>query len=90
MGENHETKAFIVVRPRRVRQYVAQAVSGFGLILATIGTGALLGSSAMQWVGFILLCLYALSVMYAKDKRYTLSEAKRLLDAIEREGTAKE
>ncbi len=57
-------------------------------IIAVIGVGALLDSSAMQWAGFIVWGLMMIGIakrLTGKDVALTIPEARRRLDEIEAE-----
>ena len=57
----------------------------FVMILATIGIGVLLESTAMQWVGFLMLfvILMVRASKLRKESTYTIEQAKKKLAELE-------
>lgn len=57
----------------------------YALIVAVIGTGWFLGSTAMEWAGFIILGISAIAVATGKeDRKMTIKEAREYLDKLEK------
>lgn len=66
----------------------ARAVMSWAFIAAIIGTGAMLDSAAMQWLGFWVIITVAVAAAAheaRKDSRLTIAQARRRLDEIEQE-----
>ena len=66
----------------------ARMVRTWVFIVALIGTGAVLGSTAMQWIGFIILiliCFAAVKHDLHKNSGLTIAQARARLDEIERD-----
>jgi hypothetical protein len=58
----------------------------FATVVGVIGTGAMLGSEAMQWLGFIMLCTVAFTRVFKENgHRMTIEEAKEYLAKLEQE-----
>ena len=83
-----EKQTVIIIRETAFEGVVSD-ISTFCIFVGLIGLGWLLGSSAMQWAGFIIGCLYLLSRasgMSSKNKM-TIAQARKKLDELERGGT---
>lgn len=73
---------------REGKRNPAKAPMTWAFITAVIGTGALMDSAAMQWLGFVVIIFVALAAAAhetRKNSRLTIAEARRRLDEIERE-----
>jgi hypothetical protein len=86
MGQiNERGKPHVIVVREGAVQSLLKDAGTFVTIVAVIGTGKLLESSAMQWMGFVMLCLFVLSFAIQEDRQLTVAEARARLDEIERE-----
>ena len=63
-----------------------RTLRGLAICVAMTGFGTAIGSNAMEWLGFVLLCLLAVVVAATGINRQgnmTIAEARALLDKIE-------
>lgn len=79
-------KREILIITESVGQSWRRDLSSLVTIIALIGIGILLKSNAMQWVGAILgfLMIMSRAARTVKDNRFTVEEARKRLDEIER------
>lgn len=77
----------IVTKDETVFQAWARDASSFALFAALISLGVLVGSSAMQWAGFVVawLVLFAKVSGFEKKHKFTIDEARKEIDRIEAE-----
>jgi len=76
----------IVIAESTLQSLIRDAVSG-AVIILVIGLGVALQSTAMQWMGFLLVIMIAFS-RATKHRRYTIAEARARLDEIKQQGRA--
>lgn len=76
-------KTIIMIRERFTESLAKDAASAV-MVIGIIGIGWTLGSSAMQWFGFILasVVLVGHGMDAMKKRKYTLDEARELIDAM--------
>lgn len=67
-------KTVIVLHETFVQSVVRDAIT-YIMIIAVIGTGWWLGSDAMQWLGFVMLCLGAIGRATRTHDRLTPQQA---------------
>lgn len=73
----------IIVHESVLKAIVTDAVT-YIMVVGVIGTGWLLGSSAMEWIGFLALLITAFLVALGKsDKQMTIKEAREFLNKLE-------
>lgn len=74
----------ILIRETAAESWTRDA-STFVLVVAIIGVGVLLGSSAMQWVGALMafIVITARATSFRKQHTFTVAEARKRLDEIE-------
>lgn len=80
-------KRIIVTKDETVVQSWARDAGSFALFAALIGLGVVVGSSAMQWAGFVIAWIVLLtkaSGVVSKSK-FTIDEARKEIDRIEAE-----
>lgn len=80
-----EEKSVLMIHERWSESLIKDAGS-FATVTGIIGLGWWLGSDAMQWVGFIMVCLVALARLgsmkaHSGKWRYTPQEAADYLSA---------
>ena len=73
---------FVVIRESILKSWATDA-STLALATALIIPGWLIGSSAAQWLGFMVF--FVMMVGKSKTKRLTIAEARAELDRIEKE-----
>ncbi len=63
---------------------VAKDTYSIGVLLAAVGLGVWIDSSALQWVAGIIwiFWVFARANRYGKDCTYSISEARKKLDQI--------
>ncbi len=76
-------KTEVIVVHETVAKSLARDAGTFATVVGIIGVGVWCGSSAMQWVGAIMLFVAACFYPFTKSKRLTIAEARRRLDEIE-------
>lgn len=74
----------IVIHETILHAFIIDGIT-YLLAVALIGTGWFLGSTAMQWVGFLVLAIMALMVVSKDNRGLTIEEARKRLDEIEQE-----
>lgn len=73
----------IIIRESLLESLLVDSTT-YVLIVAVIGTGWFLGSSAMEWAGFVILAITAMTVAVGKEgKKKTIKEAREFLDKLE-------
>jgi hypothetical protein len=82
------SKEVIIIKDETIAQSWKRDASSYALIVAVIGTGVLMDSAAMQWIGFLCIVVVALARGSAlrKNNTKTISEARAFLDRLEAEG----
>lgn len=70
-----QNREVIILLHETALQSWLRDASSYCLIVAVIGTGWAMGSSAMQWLGFVLLCLMGLHVSSRHRIKMTPQEA---------------
>ncbi len=78
MSDAQEDK--IMLLHETVLQSIGRDLTAYCLIVAVIGTGWYLGSPAMQWLGFLMLCCGAVARL-KNTPRYTPQQAANKLRA---------
>ena len=68
-----EATKIVIVGVESVSASIAKDVATFGLAFVLIWVGVYLQSSAMQWFGFIAVCIQAVSSAIGARKRNTYS-----------------
>ncbi len=76
----------VIIITESVRQSWLRDASSVAAFVALIGIGVVLDSNAMQWTGAILgfMTIIDRSVRLFRQNRFTLEEARKRLDEIER------
>lgn len=69
---------FVIMHETWIKGLVRDVVT-FVMIVSVIGTGWWLGSAAMQWTGFVMLCFIAITVATGRRNRLTPQEAADML-----------
>ncbi|WP_168797957.1 hypothetical protein [Pacificoceanicola onchidii] len=78
--ENIQINRIMILR----RPTLPRALIAPGLQLTLIGVGIATDSAAMQWSGFVALCLMALAAaVLSRIEPMTVEEARQTLDTIE-------
>lgn len=86
MSEAKKTKThMIVIAHETLLQSVMSDCMSFATIMGVIGVGWALNSSAMQWVGAIMVFIAFCAKSSSVNKRLTIEEARTKLDKIEAE-----
>lgn len=65
MTENPE----VIILHETVAQSWSKVIATYLFVVAVIGTGAVLGSVPMQWIGFAMVCLVGISRASRTAKR---------------------
>lgn len=73
----------IVIADDRLWKSVISDIVTFAMILAVIGIGVVLDSSAMQWTGALMLWCIAIGRAFG-HKNKTIAEAREYLDNLEK------
>lgn len=79
MSDEGQTKQVVVVLHETMFQSVVKDLCTYGTIVAVIGTGWWLESEAMQWLGFIMLCISAIGRIASKNRNMTPQQAADML-----------
>ncbi len=79
-----QTPTFVIVRETVLESWLHDA-STWALAAALIAPGWMLGSSAMQWAGFVVFLAAMLARSSGKYKRMNVTEARVELARIETE-----
>jgi len=78
-------KPIIIIIRESVVSSIIKDVSSLALVAALISLGVYLGSTAMQWFGFLCACLAFVSLAGRfgdKKSELTVDEARKRLDEI--------
>jgi hypothetical protein len=80
-----QTREIILVKETPLKSWVRDA-STFALFVSMIGVGVYLDSTALQWIGAIIafITIMARATWVKESHTYTISEARKRLDEIER------
>lgn len=75
----------IIIRDDRMWKSIIQDVISAGSLLALVGVGLWLESSALQWIGGIIWMLWLVGwlVSLEKGSKKTIKEAREYLDGLE-------
>lgn len=78
MKPKQEDSTLIVLHDS-VWQSLQRDIITFIMIVGVIGTGRWLNSDAMQWIGFMMLCLGAVSVAKSGQRRMPPQQAANMI-----------
>jgi hypothetical protein len=86
MSKEKTRTVFIIVAETPLKSWLRD-LSAYAFVVGVIGTGVLLESSAMQWVGFCAVVLTAGARVRSRSFRTrTIKEVLQELDRMDREG----
>lgn len=80
-----QTPTIIIVH-ETIKQSIIKDVATCALLIATIGVGVWIGSSALQWIAALLfiIVLLARAATDRKGSFYSFADARAYLDKLER------
>lgn len=81
--EPKKPKRIVIVQHERALKVIVADMLRAVLWVPLIGTGVVLDSAAMQWVGAILFMLVMVDATRIATSRLTIPEARKALDRIE-------
>lgn len=86
-----EKKITITIVDRRANTFWRRLLTVVVIVLGPTSIGILLDNPAMQWLGFVFTLLLFFGFSAAEQKKsvtHSITEARRRLDELEREGGA--
>lgn len=78
-----EQKVMITITDSRSYRWFRQSVSVALVLIAPIGLGVYLQSTAMQWAGFLMTCVGIVAMATQGSKKFdNIADAKKYLDTL--------